>query len=84
MVKMTKIFSFLPWVAGRNLPVGYEACHGGDQSSKTAEVCSDNQLLHLCRIIGEQHGGGNIADNLARKDTDDPLMVRKDRADENP
>ncbi len=39
---------------------------------------------HLCRIIGEQHGGGNIADNLARKDTDDPLMVRKDRADENP
>ena len=56
-----------------NLFIGDQACHGCNQGPKAADIGAYDQLINIIRITGEQHGGGDIADDLTQSCTEEPV-----------
>lgn len=55
-----KISAFSVGHTNCNMSVGDQAGHRGDQSSETAEICADDQRLHIRSKAGEQKGCGTL------------------------
>lgn len=59
---------------------GDEAGERADEGAGTADVYADEQRLPCAGEVGEQHGGGHVADGLAEARADEESVVGHERA----